>query len=153
MKRVKGDLIALALGGHFDVIVHGCNCFCAMGGGIARTIKDTFPEAFGADAATEEGSRDKLGTYTKATIIRGEARFVVVNAYTQYHFGGGGCLADYDAIQSVFKKIRQGFPGKRIGYPLIGAGLAGGDWEIISEIIDGALEGEDHTLVEFVPES
>jgi O-acetyl-ADP-ribose deacetylase (regulator of RNase III) len=39
------------------------------------------------------------------------------------------------------------FAGKRIGYPKIGAGLAGGDWSIIEEIIDRELEGEDHTLV------
>jgi O-acetyl-ADP-ribose deacetylase (regulator of RNase III) len=39
------------------------------------------------------------------------------------------------------------FSGKRIGYPKIGAGLAGGDWNIISSIIDKELIGEDHTLV------
>jgi hypothetical protein len=41
------------------------------------------------------------------------------------------------------------FPGKRIGYPKIGAGLAKGDWSVISAIIDEELVGQDHTLVEF----
>jgi O-acetyl-ADP-ribose deacetylase (regulator of RNase III) len=35
IKYVDGDLIKLALKGEFDVIVHGCNCFCQMGAGIA----------------------------------------------------------------------------------------------------------------------
>ena len=43
------------------------------------------------------------------------------------------------------------FGGKRIGYPLIGAGLAGGDWQIISAIINEELVGENHTLVRFAP--
>ena len=42
MKTVKGDLIHLALAGEFDVIVHGCNCYCTMGVGIAKTIKQKF---------------------------------------------------------------------------------------------------------------
>ena len=37
----------------------------------------------------------------------------------------------------------------RIGYPKIGAGLAGGDWSIIEKIIDEELQGTDHTLVIF----
>ena len=48
------------------------------------------------------------------------------------------------------KIVKHHFSGKRIGYPLIGAGLAGGDWGAISAIIDEELAGEDHTLVEFV---
>ena len=31
----------------------------------------------------------------------------------------------------------------------IGAGLAGGDWQKISKIIEEELKGEDHTFVEF----
>ena len=57
----KGDLLALARAGRFDVIVHGCNCFCAMGGGIARAIREEFPEAYAADLATLRGSRGRAG--------------------------------------------------------------------------------------------
>jgi len=53
-------------------------------------------------------------------------------------------------VHNLFKKIKQQFSGKRIGYPKIGAGLAGGDWERISRIIDEELAGEDHTLVLYV---
>ena len=38
---------------------------------------------------------------------------------------------------------------KQIGYPGIGAGLAKGDWSVISNIIDVELAGEEHTLVEY----
>jgi O-acetyl-ADP-ribose deacetylase (regulator of RNase III) len=47
--------------------------------------------------------------------------------------------------------MKQDFPGRSIGYPRIGAGLAGGDWTVIAQIIDEELSGEDHTLVEYAP--
>ena len=36
-----------------------------------------------------------------------------------------------------------------LGYPKIGAGLAGGDWDIIYPIICEELAGEHHTYVEY----
>ncbi|QPH54299.1 hypothetical protein [Pontivivens ytuae] len=74
-----------------------------------------------------------------------------MNAYTQYQWRGRGPHADYDAIRSCFDAVRGRYTGARIGYPLIGAGLAGGDWEEIAPIIDAALEGLDHTLVLLPP--
>ena len=149
MKSVEGNLIELAKAGQFDVIVQGCNCFCTMGKGIALTIKQEFPEAYVADRKTAYADRSKLGTYSKAEAI-GRA-LTVVNAYTQYDWRGQGVKADYDAIEAAFRRLKTEFTGKRIGYPLIGAGLAKGDWSRISAIIDKELEGEDHTLVIFKP--
>ena len=151
MKIVKGDLIKLALDGMFDVIVHGCNCYCVMGAGVAKAIKKVFPEAYKADCESIKGDRDKLGSITFATINRGGVVIIVVNGYTQYHWRGKGELVDYDAIRLVMQEVKSMFTGKRIGYPKIGAGLAKGDWKIISELIDKELFGEDHTLVEYSP--
>lgn len=151
MKVIEGDLLKLAQDGEFDVIIHGCNCQCQMGKGIALTIKKQYPEVYRADCSTEKGSRDKLGTYSSAEVSSEESTFTIINAYTQFHWRGTGIKADYEAIRSVMKKLKKDFQGKRFGYPLIGAGLAGGDWTIISEIIDQELTGEDHTLVKYKP--
>ena len=56
---------------------------------------------------------------------------------------------EYPAVRSCMASIKERFAGSRIGYPRIGAGLAGGDWSVIREIIVEELAGEDHTLVEF----
>lgn len=66
MKVMHGDLLQLALEGAFDVIVHGCNCQCVMGKGIALSIKEQFPEAHAADCATPKGDPAKLGTISFA---------------------------------------------------------------------------------------
>lgn len=150
MKIVRGDLIALALAGEFDVIMHGCNCQCRMSRGVALAIKEQLPEAWDADRATEPGDRAKLGNYSYARIIRGTVAFIVINAYTQWHWGGEGVLVDYLAVRQVCKQLKVAYPGGRVGYPKIGAGLARGDWEVIAKIINTELAGMDHTLVEFI---
>ncbi|WP_246740069.1 macro domain-containing protein [Bradyrhizobium aeschynomenes] len=150
MKIIKGDLIKLALDGHFDVIVHGCNCQCTMGAGIAKSIKDIFPEAYAADLSTPKGSREKLGSISAATVTRAGQQITIVNGYTQFHWRGAGVLVEYAAVRTVMKQVKLRFAERRIGYPRIGAGLAKGDWTLIAEIIDAELEEEDHTLVEYL---
>ncbi|CUI06292.1 macro domain-containing protein [Massilia antarctica] len=153
MKTLSGDLLQLALDGTFDVIVHGCNCQCQMGKGIALSIKRMFPEAFAADQSTPKGDVSKLGTISVAEVNRHGRNFFIVNGYTQDHWRGVGNKADYAAIRLVMKAVKSRFPGKRIGYPKIGAGLAGGDWARIVPIIEEELDGEDHCFVEFVPDA
>ncbi len=160
MHQIHGNLLTLAKEGRFDLIVHGCNCLCAMGKGIALDIKNQFPEAYAADRATVRGDRTKLGTYSKAVIERPNVTFTIVNAYTQFSYlrsknstfdyrGKPDTVnADYEAIDQVFARIAQDFPAHlRIGYPLIGAGLAGGDWTLIEPMIERHLGERDHTLV------
>jgi O-acetyl-ADP-ribose deacetylase (regulator of RNase III) len=153
MNTLRGDLIELAKAGTFDVIIQGCNCQCRMGRGIALTIKQQFPEAYLADCQTETGDRGKLGNFTSVQIDRDGFNFTIVNGYTQFDWQGEGVLADYDAIRSVFRRVKQQFKGQRIGYPKIGAGLARGDWQVISQIIEEELVGETHTYVEFISQS
>lgn len=152
MKIIKGDLIQFAQEGKFDVIVHGCNCFCQMDAGIAKTIKEKFPEAYEVDCMTQEGDKNKLGTISTAVVCRGVKELVIVNAYTQYHWSSYVRQVDYAAVRDAFKQIKNSFSGRRIGYPKIGAGLAGGDWRVISPIIDEELAGEEHYLVLYASE-
>jgi O-acetyl-ADP-ribose deacetylase (regulator of RNase III) len=145
IKYLKGDLVRDAER-DFDVIGHGCNCYCTMGAGIALDVKKTWPEAYEADRRTAYGDSGKLGTYSSWTTPGG---LVILNLYTQWQYRGASndIKADYDAIRRCMKLIKQNFYGQRIGLPLVGAGLAGGDWGVISEIIEEELFGEDVTVV------
>lgn len=164
--EVNGDLISLAKAGTFDVIAHGCNCFCTMGAGIAPLMA----EAFGADSFPKEdkmyyGDVNKLGTIDHKSIpLRdSEGKFNgsvvrVVNAYTQYDFGsnheGGRAMpVDYEAIRLVMRKMNHLFQGSHIGLPLIGCGLAGGDWNVVKRIIQEELTDCTVTIVHYKPAS
>ncbi len=129
LNRTKGDLLDLAEAGEFDIIVHGCNCFNVMGGGIARQIKYRYPCAFAADAQVENGI-DKLGTYSLAPNDTGNIKFVIVNAYTQYMYGRTAATPDlfeYASFDIILKKLAHKFGKYQFGFPEIGMGLAGGD--------------------------
>ena len=149
MKTTRGDLLKLADDGAFDVIAHGCNCFCTMGAGIAKGIVAKFPAAYEADLQTRKGDKAKLGTCSFADIPRDSGMLTVINAYTQFDFRGRGVKADYEAIRSCMRWICATYPKQRIGLPKIGAGLARGDWTTIEGIIEEELRGVDVTIVEY----
>jgi O-acetyl-ADP-ribose deacetylase (regulator of RNase III) len=148
-KYVIGDLIKNAKDGYYDVIVHGCNCFNDMNFGIAATVRKDFPDAWQADQITINGDKSKLGTYTQATIEIEDRYLTVINAYTQYDYNGKKDLFEYDSFKQILKKINNEFINKRIGFPLIGCGLAGGNKDIILEMIKQELTCLSVTIVEY----
>jgi O-acetyl-ADP-ribose deacetylase (regulator of RNase III) len=148
IKYVDGDLIRDS--DQYEVIAHCCNCFCVMGAGIAPQIKHKFPEAYAVDCATISGDQNKLGTitYTENTTP------IVVNLYGQFDYKGrqfGRMDLDYTALRKSLSAMKAKFTGKKFGMPMIGAGLAGGDWDIIERIIQEEMNGEDVTIVKYVP--
>jgi O-acetyl-ADP-ribose deacetylase (regulator of RNase III) len=159
MKTIKGDLIKLAEQGKFDIIVHGCNCFHTMGGGIAKQLADRYPEVLEADKCTAYGEAIKLGIWTEAIVEVNENAFTVVNAYTQYKWSSGSDVFEYEAFQRFLKLFAESVlycPSRiKIGFPQIGAGLAGGDWSRISKMIEKFSEDvacyADVTVVEYQP--
>jgi O-acetyl-ADP-ribose deacetylase (regulator of RNase III) len=146
IKIIKGDLISLAIDGKFDVIVHGCNCFCIMGAGIAKQIADKFPQAYLADAQTREGDRNKLGNYT-ATAHKGRNKnFIILNAYTQYNLGKD---FNRNAFEDICIKLNKTYKGLSIGMPWIGCGIGGGIKQDVFKIIKDNLTDCNVTIVEY----
>ena len=86
-----------------------------MGAGIAKTIREYFPEAYEADMNTVKGAKEKLGSITSVIAIRNNNNITVVNGYTQHSPTGTGILVDYEAVTSVFREIKQTYSGYRIG--------------------------------------
>lgn len=161
VKIIDGDLITRALNGSFDVIVHGCNCFCKQKSGLAERMVTHFDtDKFDLEHKKLKGNINKLGTidyklkYGKKHFVGLKELYpiIVVNAYTQYmyadnHKGGVKNPLDYDALRLCLRKINNIFKGKKIGLPQIGAGLAGGNWNVIKVIIQEELKDCDVTIV------
>lgn len=150
LKHTKGNLLDLAEAGEFDVIVHGCNCFNIMGGGIAREIAKKYPSAARADRSTRYGDYMKLGNWTEFNT----GRFTILNCYTQYSMSKGEDVFEYVAFELILQKLSYAHGNKRIGLPYIGMGLAGGDKERIMKMLEDfgtkiASTGGSATLVEY----
>ncbi len=147
--EVHGDLIALAKEGKFDVIVHGNNCFCNMGAGIAVAMAKEFGcNNYKLEDPATKGDMNKLGQIEFRPYQIPKVGYVtVVNAYTQYSPGIHLKPFDYEAMALCMRKMNYRFSGAHIGMPMIGAGLAGGDWERIKNIIQTELKDCNITVV------
>jgi len=146
MKEIKGNIIDLAENKEFDIILQGCNCFHKMGSGLAKEINERYPEAFLADKNySKYGDPVKLGTFTYAKCKRNDnSEFFILNCYTQFRYGKDGLYnryVEYGAIRSCLKELKT-FCKKesKIGIPIIGCGLAGGDWNVVKRIIEEELK-------------
>ena len=119
-------------------IVHGCNAQGVMGSGVALAIKNMYPAAFQDYREIYEDEGLELGVpypYMPSTEL------VIWNAITQDGYGSPTRNCSYDAIQTCFEDINAAVlmfdhVVKEIHIPAIGAGLGGGAWEIIREIIE-----------------
>lgn len=156
-----GDLLRAAHAGEVQVIAHGCNCFNTMGSGIAPQIAKAYPSAYDADQATRKGSAYKLGCYSYGT----ENGLHIFNLYTQFGYWGrneGKRDLNYPALELALFKMAHAlknalYPNGShehivVGLPKIGAGLAGGDWNIISGLIKQHLVDEGIKVVIYMLE-
>lgn len=159
MKIITGNLLDLAESGAYSIIMHGCNCFHSMSGGIAGDIAKRYPCVPLVDKATTvRGDIAKLGTYSLAEVTHKAIptqqktppgpwqdkpksvaqllpkghRFTVINLYTQYNPGA-------DFLPSIFPvataRVNKDFSGCTIGIPLIGCGIGGGNWEEVMDTL------------------
>lgn len=145
LKYKKGCLIKAAQSGEVNIIGHQCNCQNNMGRGLAPLIKRTFPEAWEVDKNTIKGDKRKLGNLTVAK----SGDVTVFNLYGQYRYGVNKQHTDYGALRSALGIMSSKLaPDDKVGLPLIGCGLAGGAWDIVSKIIEEELSGFDVTIYE-----
>jgi O-acetyl-ADP-ribose deacetylase (regulator of RNase III) len=121
-----------------NIIAHGCNCMGKMGSGFAKYVRDLYPECYEKYSyfvSTFDDDYKLLGqhiTYKKDNLIIG-------NLFTQYDYGyDGNVRIVYTALRTSLERFIIDNNIKEnsiISIPKIGAGLAGGDWNIISSIL------------------
>lgn len=125
---------------------HGCNAQGAFGSGCAGHITKLYPEARQVyiDHHKEHGL--KLGEVIYA---RTYDECIICHCITQEFYGyNGKRYVDYDAVRMAMKELNEAIgyvlalttsPQNEIALPKIGAGLAGGDWDTIAQIIEEEL--------------
>jgi len=136
IEYVKGSVVDAAE----SIIAQGCNAQGVMGSGVAKAIRDKWPEVFKPYATHCKRCNEPMGTISFTATWDGEK--MIANMITQRFYGRDGKrYVDYDAIKKAmaFLNRRAGMFSShphRVAMPKIGAGFGGGDWEIISQIIE-----------------
>lgn len=124
MKYIQGDITNETSG----LIIHGVNAQGVMGSGVARAIRDKWPQVYDAYKAHEQG-RKALGQVQFVNISEG---LVVGNCWTQEFYGNDGRV--YADIKALAKCIFHAMlfcdeHNLVLKTPKIASGLAGLDWE------------------------
>lgn len=159
----EGDLLRSDI----RVIGHCVNCHGVMGSGIARQIREEYPDVYRRYARFVE---DVMDEFLEREVLLGEVQMVhvnpqdlnsriVLNCFGQKDFGAHKVQVDYPAIRTCMREINWRFKEgiipenfkNQVGFPLIGAGLAGGDWDLIELIIEEELTDVQPIVYKFVP--
>lgn len=169
-QTIKGDLFHCGI----PMIAHGCNAQGVMGSGVAKVVYDDYPWAYDTyrmmfERFQKRGRTDFLGHSFPSNdrLLTSEENFkdevsLIFNLITQDNYGRTGArFVNYWAIASSFKMMndqvlrinKESLPEiskwgePHVAIPLIGAGLGGGDWNIIKEIINDSTPDIDITVV------
>lgn len=113
-------------------IAHCCNAQGVMSSGVAKAIRNKYPKAFTVYRERYEKSGLPLGFVIGADC----GDHVILNIIGQKNYGyDKHVYVDYLAIRRALRSINQHI-SEPVSFPLIGCGLAGGDWRIMSSIIE-----------------
>lgn len=129
-----------------DVILHQVNCQGVMGSGVALAIKKKYPKVYDRYILRTKAltPRECLGGLQIIPVTRD---LEVINIFGQLYYGENDRkYTSYDALDEAFNTISKTYEEPTtFNFPLIGCGLGGGQWSVVSAIIEHHLK--DHELI------
>ncbi|MBE2918335.1 macro domain-containing protein [Anoxybacillus flavithermus] len=148
-KQVKGDLLQATE----NIIGHQVNCQGTMGAGLAAKIRNKYPIVFekykGLVNKFSDNKEMLLGT---AQIIKVDENKYVANLFGQFYYGRGERHTDYKSLYQALETLKQKAKKHNLTVALpygLGCVLAGGDWNIVRELINKAFEDYEVTIYKF----
>lgn len=124
-----------------DAIVHQANCFTTMGSGVAKRLRELYPEAYEADCKTSKGDKSKLGSFS---VVKARDGKYIYNMYSQFTYGTEKRQTNYEAIYTGLCAVKSHMiDAKLVTLSLpkgMGCKLGGGDWRIVSKMIEVIFE-------------
>lgn len=151
----NGDLLT----SDCQIICHQVNCKGYMGAGIAKAIRDKYPNAYRVYRAHFQKSailgKNATATDTDEQFPDFSHPRIIVNMFAQVDvYPRGVRHTDYDAFRSCLLNLKKPlriyekyFGKTKIGIPdHIGCGLASGDWNIVRGIIEEVFGDDEHEI-------
>jgi len=142
IKYVTGDLFKAPE----RILAHGCNCMGGYGSGVAKGMakfhkkaRDQYMSKYDSEEGWELGDVQFVTSGDK----------IIANCATQDEYMPRGVRhADYQSIKKCMELVKDFAKanGYDIAIPKIGAGLAGGDWNIIEGILKDVFSDYDVTV-------
>ena len=131
--------------GNYPIFCHQVNCKGVMGAGIAKQIREQYPEVFKTYYRHCITANYLLGTILPVSTHDGR---ICINMFAQDGYGRNGVYTDYEAFKKCLDEIAEKLNsmtyeasfrekyGNVISFPfMIGCGIAGGDWKTVLSLI------------------
>ncbi len=141
IRIIDGCLLDARDNNEINYAIHCCNAQMTMGSGIAKQVRERYPLAYTRyiDSFTRFSTRDTM----LGEVSCGDR---IINLIGQERYGcrGSNRYVNYGAIVRGFNEIIEewGYEEVVFGFPyLFGCDIAGGDWDIMMELIEFCFEG------------
>ena len=150
IKYVKGDAVKALKNGEINYLIHCCNAQGVMGSGIAKQIKEEIPQAFDVYknyCNRFSNTEDLMGAVPFGggvfNLIGQEYYGTTKKRYVNYGAVAKGFSQIFEDVEFILGKLIQSrlYDGNVVlGLPYkFGCDRAGGDWEIMEELIESLL--------------
>ena len=143
IKHIKCDIFESGA----DVILHQVNCQGVMGSGVAKQVREKYPEVYEqykilCDDVKNNPNKKLLG---RRQFIEVSENKYIVNLFAQENYGyDGKCYTDYDALRESLEDTKAFFKDSVIAFPyLMGCHRGGGDWNIVYKMIEEVFSDSD----------
>jgi len=135
-------------------IIHGCNARGKMNSGVAKCLREKFPQIYENYKSVENDYGLNLGIAIPVII---KSDLVVWNLITQENFGyDGNQYVSYSAIAESMERMKIYMERNPMMFmdvpdivhtPKLGAGRGGGDWNIIRPILEDGYSDFDKLIL------
>lgn len=136
IKFVNGNILTFPERDEDTIICHQVNCKGVMGAGLAKQIRDKWPDVYDRYRLMVETCGEfMLGSFHEVKV---GPHLYVANLYGQVGYGRDKRYTNYAALTAALFKGMKEYPRATFRIPYgLGCGLAGGDWETVLDIIKG----------------
>lgn len=143
VKIVDGDVLQAPE----KYIIHQVNCKGVMGAGVARQIKDKYPEVFMVyKTLTNRNKYDSSKLLGKALLAKADDGKCFWNVFGEDNYGNRGLYTKYEDLEKGLRGALRGSRGD-VAIPYkIGCGYGGGDWNIVYSMIENLSKDFDHDI-------
>lgn len=122
------------------MIIHQVNCQGVMGSGVAKAIKESYPIVYQSYRWLYNQTENKEQLLGYCQFVDIDDNKTVVNLFSQFDYlPRTKRHTSYDAMVKGFERIKEVTDGD-LAMPRIGCGLGGGDWHIVSAIIESVFD-------------
>jgi O-acetyl-ADP-ribose deacetylase (regulator of RNase III) len=132
MQIIEGNILDITEG----IICHQVNCQGVFNTGLAKQIRKKYVKVFREYMSHSLGAGWQLG---ECQLIQVSDSLFISNLAGQDDYGNDGyCYTNYSYLKHAIEQVKAlNDSNEQIYFPYgMGCGLAGGDWNIVSQIIN-----------------